>query len=146
MNYNKVLVSTLYIICVIGIAFAVVTGTTIEQYFSSDERGCTTHKTSMDHVIDQTGRLITVCNDERWFILFPTRGHSLRFSFAPRFIEEYEHRLEGRSVGDFVSIDAPGTFSGSIVDSWRIIPKDSGYNLSGLDNVVLHVRAVSKLR
>lgn len=99
--------------------------------------------------IDTGGRDIVFCTGRGQLFAYPEYGKQLSLEFSPRFVREYGHLLKGRTVGDFVTVSAPGTFGGSTVSSYLISERisdnskryTSGWVASGLKEVVLTVRA-----
>jgi hypothetical protein len=110
---------------------------------------CTTAK-DLKPRIDAAGKDIVICPEEGMLYLFAEGNRRLVFDFSPKFKRDNEHLLEGRSLGDFVQIQAPGTFPGSIVGSWRVAPLRtipdtefvSTWDKSGLKQIIVTVKAV----
>ncbi|MEN9921889.1 MAG: hypothetical protein RL097_165, partial [Candidatus Parcubacteria bacterium] len=110
---------------------------------------CTTAK-DLKPRIDAAGKDIVICPEEGMLYLFAEGKKRLVFDFSPKFKRDNEHLLEGRSLGDFVQIQAPGTFPGSIVGSWRVAPLRtipdtefvSTWDKSGLKQIIVTVKAV----
>lgn len=110
---------------------------------------CTTAK-DLKPRIDAAGKDVVICPEEGMLYLFAEGNKQLVFDFSPKFKRDNEHLLEGRSLGDFVQIQAPGTFPGSIVGSWRVAPLRtipdtefvSTWDKSGLKQIIVTVKAV----
>jgi hypothetical protein len=110
---------------------------------------CTTAK-DLKPRIDAAGKDIVICPEEGMLYLFAEGNKRLVFDFSPKFKRDNEHLLSGRSLGDFVQVQAPGTFPGSIVGSWRVAPLRtipdtefvSTWDKSGIKSITVTVKAV----
>lgn len=110
---------------------------------------CTTAK-DLKPRIDAAGKDVVICPEEGMLYLFAEGNKQLVFDFSPKFKRDNEHLLEGRSLGDFVQVQAPYTFPGSIMGSWRIVPLRtmpdlefvSAWDKSGLKSITVTVKTV----
>ena len=109
---------------------------------------CMDEKKAKQFRIDEAYKDIVICKGSRGFHLYPIYEHRLEFVYSPSFYREHKHLLQRIKKEQFVAIFNPGTFPGSIAESYLVAPiwdkagKPSGFEASGLDQIVLRVRAV----
>jgi len=111
---------------------------------------CATQDDLMRVQIDSAGKDLVVCPENGKLHMFAEGNRPLVFDFSPKFRRDYGHLLEGRSLSDFIQIYPPGTYPGSIVGSWRVVPLQtlpklkyvSAWDKSGLIDITITVKAV----
>ncbi len=100
--------------------------------------------------IDTAGKDIVLCPENGALFVFAEGNMPLVFDFSPKFRQENEHLLQERKLSDFVQIYPPGTYPGSIVGSWKVVPLQSlphlkyvsAWDKSGMPDITLTVKAI----
>jgi hypothetical protein len=154
--WRQLISAVVAVFALVVISLSLVTGETIFSLAdgSAAKRhhglSCTTSDDLRNVQIDDGGRDIVVCPENGPLYLFTERRYGgLVVDFSPQFKREYGHLLQGRDLGEFVVMQAPMTYSGSLARSWRILPLKSsrelmytsGWDKSGFKDIVLTVRA-----
>lgn len=93
----------------------------VEVAFGDKPAGCGKEGGIID--VFPEGQNIVVCSDTNQFFLAPVPGHRLVYDFAPEFKEQHKHR--SLKAGDYVIIERPFTYSGSIQGVYRLALRPS---------------------
>lgn len=118
----------------------------------SHTASCTTQDEASDIRIDSAGRRMIICPEEKPLYVFPEKGSTtLVFDFSADFKEKHKDLLRGRTLQDFVLISDPGTYPGSTVGAWRIMPLKSrpelkyvsAWDRSGMKDISIVARAAN---
>lgn len=96
---------------------------------------CDTTESMQSILIDSNMTRVVICPAVGSFFIFGEYGAQLAPTWDQQWYEANRQLVSNRAMNDFFEFRRPGSFPGSIAQSWMIVPKPEGFRQAGIESI-----------